>query len=297
MQLTKQQIEESWPLTDVTYGQVLQETGARTVSVITAREGRFVAKVSDQWRSEQVAETHAFIFDFLEGAGFGHVPAILKTKSGRNYQNIEGQPVYILELIEGKTPAQTRENHRLIGEITGSLHMLSGYPHSYLFTVADVMPELSEIAESLPFGPDYAQIVRTLPDFADLPVSLIHGEILGNCIETPDGRIVVIDWDEAGVGTRVLDVGHPLIQVFVSEDLEFDEGNARAFYQGYFAKIALSDVEIDRVFDAGLFYALRYIIYGNTAKRWERVKFAVSHRDMVESVVRDYAYGIGGGGP
>jgi Ser/Thr protein kinase RdoA (MazF antagonist) len=287
MQLSKQLVEKNWPLTDVSVGQVLQEFGERVVTVITAKEGRFVTKVSDQWRSEDVSAEHASIFDFLKQKNFEHVPRILKTKTGRNYQNVHGHPVYILEFIDGREPPRTKANCRRLGEIAGSLHTIRGYPYSYLFSVADVMPELYEIASTLPFGQEYEQIVRTLPDFEALPDSLIHGEILGNCVERPDGGIVIIDWDEAGIGTRVLDLGHPLVQAFLSEDLEFEEENARAFYEGYFSRNSLDDREIDHVFDAGLFYALRYIIYGNTDKRWKRVQFAVENRELLESIIRE----------
>jgi Ser/Thr protein kinase RdoA (MazF antagonist) len=291
MRLSEQLLEKYWPLTDVSLQSVLQASGERVVSVIAAREGRFVAKISDQWHSTEESETHASIFDFLQEAGFGHVPAILKTRTGCNYQKIGDHPVYILDFIAGKEPQRTRENYRRLGEITGELHAIVGYPHKYLFTVADVIPELYEIAGTLSFAQDYARIVKRLPSFQDLPVALIHGEILGNCIQDPAGQMVIVDWDEAGSGTRVLDLGQPLLQVFLSEDLEWDQVGAGEFYEGYFSHIALDDREISRIFDAGLFYALRYIIYGNTEKRWERIQFAVRNRDLLAAVVRDAALG------
>jgi Ser/Thr protein kinase RdoA (MazF antagonist) len=289
MRLTERLVEEHWPLTDVVLGNVLQESGERTVSMISSAEGRFVVKVSDQWRSAQVAERHAFIFEFLREAGLGHVPALVKTRTGRNYQIIGDHPVYILEFIEGVELARTPENCRRLGEIAGALHAIGGYPHNYLFTVADVLPEMLEIAEALRFGREYAQIVKALPDFRDLPVALIHGEILGNCVQRPDGRIVIVDWDEAGIGTRVLDLGHPLIQVFLSEDLDWEGECARGFYEGYFSRVQLDGRELGRIYDAGLFYALRYVIYGNTEKRWKRIQFALRNREWLESVVRDAA--------
>jgi Ser/Thr protein kinase RdoA (MazF antagonist) len=179
-----------------------------------------------------VSAEHASIFGFLKQTGFEHMPRILKTKTGRNYQNVHGQPVYILEYIADSEPPRTKANCRRLGEIAGSLHKVRGYPYSYLFSVADVMPELYEIASTLLFGQEYEQIVRTLPDFETLPVSLIHGEILGNCVKRPDGGIVIIDWDEAGIGTRVLDLGHPLVQAFLSEDLEFESVHRAPFYSG-----------------------------------------------------------------
>jgi Ser/Thr protein kinase RdoA (MazF antagonist) len=289
MQLTNRVIEAIWPLTGVSQRRIQREPGQRAISVISAQEGQFVAKVSDQWHSDEVAQRHAAIFDFLRDAGFAHAPAILKTRAGLTYRTIDGQPVYVLEFVPGRAPVRTPATCRRLGEITGALHLIPGYPHDYLFTVADVVPELFEIAETLPFGRAYARIVRALPDFGSLPVCLIHGEILGNCVETPGGRIVVIDWDEAGTGTRVLDVGNPLFTTVLSEDLAFEEDNARAFYRGYFSKVALTPDEVDHVFDAALFYALRYVIYGDTDKRWQRIQFAVNHRQRFESLIAECA--------
>lgn len=287
--MTEGLVEEHWPLTDIVLGHLVQEFGERTVTVVSSREGRFVAKISDQWRSVQVAERHAFVFEFLRKAGFGHVPALVKTRAGRNYQVIGDYPVIILELIEGAEPVRTPENCRLLGEITGALHTIEGYPHSYLFTVADVIPEMLEIAKTLRFGQEYARIVKMLPDFEDLPVALIHGEIVGNCVQGSNGRIVIVDWDEAGIGTRILDLGSPLFTVFLSEDLDWEGECARGFYEGYFSQVRLDDREIGCIYDVGLFYALRYIIYGNTEKRWERIQFALRNREWLESVVRDAA--------
>jgi hypothetical protein len=201
MRLSDRLVETYWPLTAVSLRQVQREPGERAIAVITAPEGQFVAVVSDQWHSDEVARRHAAIFDFLKDAGFGHAPAILKTRAGHTYQEIDGQPICILEFAPGHPPARTVANWFRLGESTGELHVIRGYPHDYLLTVADVIPELFGIAETLPFGSAYAQIVRTLPDFGALPVCLIHGEVEGNCIQRPDGRIVAIDWDEAGTGS------------------------------------------------------------------------------------------------
>jgi Ser/Thr protein kinase RdoA (MazF antagonist) len=284
--LSEQLLERHWPLTEVSLHEVLQQTGDRVVKVICSREGRYVSKVSDQWRSREVAERHATLFDFLRERGFAHAPTVLKTRTGRNYCEIDGRYVYILEFIEGSQPERTRENYRLLGEVAGLLHTMKGYPHNYLFSVADAVPELYDLAQGLPFGDEYVQIVSTLPDFEHLPVSLIHGEILGNAIQKPDGTIVIVDWDEAGIGTRILDLGHPLIQVFISEDLEFDGERAHAFYRGYSSKVRLTDQEVDHVFDAGLFYALRYIVHGDLGKRWKRINFALRNRHLLMDAFR-----------
>jgi Ser/Thr protein kinase RdoA (MazF antagonist) len=281
-------IETHWPLTGVSFGETLQAFGPRLVRVIMSNEGPFIVKVSDQWHSAETATRHTFIFDYLQDNNFSHAPAILKTKSGRNFQAINDQYALVLPYLPGEAPAKDRETYRRLGEILGHLHALTDYPYPYLFSVADVLPEFFELAKRLPFGEEYIQLVKALPDFEDFPLSLIHGEMIGNAIQTPDDRIIILDWDEAGIGTRILDLGHPLIQVFLSEDLVFDQVGAPAFYQGYFSKGSLTGREREHIFDAALFYALRYVnvIYGDTGKRWQRIKFAVDNRAMLDSAIR-----------
>ena len=146
-------------------------------------------------------------------------------------------------------------------------------------------PEFYDIAQALPFAGAYASYVQSLPDFDTLPRTLIHGEVIGNTLQKEDGTLVILDWDEAGVGPRVFDIGHPLIGTFVTEELQVQGTLIQAFYRGYFSRVALPNQEIQHIFDAALFYALRYIIYGDTQKRWRRIQWATRHRNEIMSIV------------
>lgn len=120
----------------------------------------------------------------------------------------------------------------------------------------------------------------------DLSQSLIHTDIgPHNAIKRHDGSIVLVDWDDAGVGTTILDLGFPLICHFVSEDLIFERENAKAFYDAYFSKRKLSTAERALIFDAGLFFALMYVPYGETQKHWERIKFSLVNKELISSVL------------
>jgi YD repeat-containing protein len=108
---------------------------------------------------------------------------------------------------------------------------------------------------------------------------------LGDAIQKADGTIVAVDWDEAGMGTRVFDPGGSLISGFLSEDLAFDEDGARAFYEGYRSRVHLSDTETVAVFDASLFHALRAVRWANPEARLRRIMWAIEHRARLESVL------------
>ena len=115
------------------------------------------------------------------------------------------------------------------------------------------------------------------------PLDAVEYEIRSSKITEPDGTIVFLDWDEAGKGATVLDPGYMLINGFVSEDLEFDKENAQIFYDSYLTTHSLSEIEKERLFDASLFHALRYIEY-SSEKRWKRIKWAIENRKKLEAL-------------
>jgi thiamine kinase-like enzyme len=107
-----------------------------------------------------------------------------------------------------------------------------------------------------------------------------------NTIQNEGGDFIVIDWDESGIGVSVLDIGQPLINQFISEDLEFFEDKLKAFYQTYFRERKITDEEMNYIFDAGIFWACMYIIYGDTPKRWKRIKWAIENRKKLENLIK-----------
>lgn len=286
MNLSGPFIEATWPLTHVQPGDLLQSFGTRMVQRIRSDQGEFIIKITDQWSSAAVMRRQTAIFSFLQDHHFHPAPQLLATKTGQPAHPLANQYAAILTYHAGKTPPLTTSICHRLGQLTAQLHQLPGYPYPYLFTVADVLPEMLSLAEDQPFAAEYRQLVQNLPNFAAFPTSLIHGEIIGNTVQQANGSLCILDWDEAGIGTRILDLGHPLIQVFISEDLAFNAAGTSAFYNGYFSQGQLIPVEVDHIFDAALFYALRYLIYGNTLKRWQRIQFALEYRDNLIALIK-----------
>ena len=279
--------ENFWPLTNVKIGKILQKSGERIVCEISANEGIFVFKVADPSKTEEKIKLDTFVFDFLKAKSFQNIPTLLKTKEGENYQNLDGKFVYVMERIDGNAPERTPKNWARLGEIAAKLHDISDYPHKTLFTVESEMPKFTETATKLSFAEEYMTLVESLPNFSGLSTSLIHTDIgPHNAVQRKDGVIVLTDWDDAGVGTTTLDLGFPLICHFVTHELEFEKEKASAFYNAYFTKRNLPDKEKALIFDAGLFFALMYIPYGDTEKHWQRIKFAVENKELILSVLR-----------
>lgn len=289
MEITKEQIEVYWPLTQVVFNETLQDTGTRMVKLITTDQGKYIYKVMDDWYTKEALTERLKIFDFLKEKNFKHIQTLLKTKDGQRFQEIDGKFILILEYVDGTEPEKIKENYQQLGKIMGTLNNFTDYTYPCLIPVDAIRPTWPEIAGKVDpsVQEEFLSIANNLPDIDGLPNSLIHFEIIlgRNNIQKPDGTIVFLDWDEAGRGATVLDPGYSLINGFVSEDLEFDKKNAQIFYSSYLATHALTQLEKERLFDASLFHALRYIEY-SPEKRWKRIKWAIENRALLESLYK-----------
>lgn len=284
-QIQSATVEKLWPLSGVSIGKILKTTaGSRTVSVIHANEGLFVCKIADEWKTTAALSKDLQIFDLLPRLGFKHIPKLLKTRQGELFIKNNGTYLYLLEYVGEKHPDATTKTYHKLGIITTQLHSLKRYPHETEFRPQTIIEkDLPTIAKTLPFETEYMKLVESLPAFDKLPGCVIHTDIgPGNTIEKSNEELTLVDWDDAGVGIRVLDIAFPLIQQFISEDCVFAADAARAFYHAYRSKINLSDAEVDAIFPAALLIALMYIIYGDQEKRWARIQWALNNRTTLE---------------
>ena len=250
-------IVQNWPLTNPAI-ELLKKSGERIVYKVSADEGVFIVKISDPAKSEATVLKDTQILRFLEEAGYP-APRLLLSRAGTNYVLHDGKCVYVISYLEGKEPERNVENYSKLGQVTARLHSLQGYTIPTDFTAAAEMPIMLERAKKFGMDAHYAELVKALPDFSRFPGCLIHTDIGShNSIQLATGEIELIDWDDAGIGTRILDLGFPLVCDFVTKDLIFEKGRATAFYEAYRSIITLTDDEKDHLFDAGLFYALSY---------------------------------------
>ncbi len=289
MFLESKDIEAYWPLTGVRLGPILKKTdGNRSVSIIDSNEGKYICKIADEWKTSEYLKKDLLAYELLPARNFHHISKLLKTNNNQPYVEVTGKNVYLLEYVEGENPIPSRITYTKLGGIIAELHSVMDYPYPTQFQpLAIIQNDLPSLVRDQPFQAEYMDIVRSLPDFNALPTTLIHTDVAPvNAIEKSDGEIILIDWDDVGVGVRILDIAFPLIQQFTSEDCEFNTGIAKAFYNAYKAKIQLTDKELDRIFDAALFIALMYIIYGNIEKRWNRIQWSLKNRSTLEQVFK-----------
>lgn len=283
--ITKEILEEFWSLRDVKIEKILQQKAGRLVCKISSKEGSFVFKSHSMNKTEGAVKTETDIFNFLNEKEFTNIPKLLKTKSSKNYQEFKGKLIYIMEYVEGKTPTDTKETWGKFGEIAAKLHKTSGYFQESDFNIKLEIEELKKIAVQFPFQDEYEKILINLPDFEASTKSLIHTDIgPHNAVQKDNGLIILVDWDNSGLGTTILDLGFPLICSFVTKDLNIEKEKAQAFYSAYFSKNNLTEEEKGLIFDAGILFALIYLPYGDVDKNWEKIKYSISNKKLISSV-------------
>ena len=205
---------------------------------------------------------------------------MLPTRDGARFAEVEGSIIVVQERVEGRTPPNAPATWTELGRIARTLNADTTYAQPFAIDPAGAIAELATQARAYPFAKSFLDLVAGLHVLIAQPQALIHGEInLANAIQCPDGRMVLVDWDQAGRGPRALEAGYPLITQFVSINLAIDEAAARAFYRAYTRGEGMDRTEQDTVFTASLFHALRYLPFADTERRWKRILFAIDHRE------------------
>lgn len=279
------QVERLWPLSNVKIESRQGGLDDRVVTVLATGEGRFVLKQSADLAGNRRA---ANVLASLDGT-VAWAPRLVRSNDGSGSVVLGASSAVVMEHIRGVPPLATPENCAALGLAIAELNGLAGEYEPCPVSLGAAREELDSRALRLPSEEHRAQcraLIDSMVDLDSLPTSLIHFDTsLGNAVRRDDGSICLIDWDEAGIGARVLDPGQMLISTFVSEALEVNEDGARAFYRAYRSRIRLSSDELDAIFDASLFHALRLMAWGDQARRWRRIQWASENRDRLLSLV------------
>ena len=97
--------------------------------------------------------------------------------------------------------------------------------------------------------------------FADAPQVLLHNDCHPwNSVVTPDGSVVLIDWEGAGLGPAVIDLGFAALSVatggIVDRLIPADPARLDALLAGYRQQHTLTAGELDHLADAIRFRTL-----------------------------------------
>lgn len=276
----------------------------RAFKVTTANQVYVLRLFKD--RDREKLDSDIAVLKYLEANDF---PAsrIKSTIKGEDIFSYNEQFGIVTSYIDGKHPELNAETIEKIGVLMAQLHSLpisSEIPNS-IWNVIDGRNSINQNIQNLSgekidhwdeIIPQLKQAFDGLPDLINLPKVLIHTDIgPNNSIESPDGKLSLIDWDDGGLGQSVIDIGNVLSQVLISfkdkKSLEpiFDQELARAFFKGYQSVRQLSEEEKQSIIVGMEFAALSYVLLEWIPKialqNWERYKFVRENKELILSLI------------
>jgi len=272
-------VEGLYALQAISLHPLNSESGKQISRVEQADGQRWVLRAYSSLENRNDIFDLATMLLFLETQGY---PAerIVRTMNNEVVATADGYWVLMTTFIEGRTVDYSLPTLRLMGSMLGRLHALNpqiasatglsiptaemlparelAYAMGRLTSVANLVPK------SLLAGYDMlVAAVQSIDRCDDLPTVIIHNDYHpGNIIQTREGQLIPIDWEGAGLGPAVIDMGF-LLASCVSESpwtpqLPPDDRRVIAIVDGYCQHHRLSSKELDRLADAIRFRALVY---------------------------------------
>lgn len=212
---------------------------------------------------------------------------------------------YLTTFVAGSSLPATVDTAWQLGEVTGRLHALetgaAGLPPTP-FTIASERQHFHSLNASpaVHAWDGYAELrddlVRAwdeLPDLDDMPQVLVHTDVLfGNAVQTPEGQAVLIDWDDAGLGPAIQDLGYLLVHESIPlQGAPIESAFVLAVLDGYQTARPLTSVERSRIPEAMLFGALAYVLAPWESRvwlgNWRRARCVLEHRAEIVALLND----------
>jgi len=289
MEITKELIEANWPLTQVVIKPMPLPGKGGTVGIVEAKEGKYTCKIPGSWKTPINLDRDLDAFDFLHNKNFQYISKLLRTKDAKKFIKIGDKLIYLMEFIEGNHPEWwNTSTFSTIGKITAELHSIQGFPFESDYRPDIAISQAIEKAHKFSFKDEYIEVLKSVRPFDNLTKVLMHTEITPrNIIQKSDGSMILIDWDEVGIGPAVLDLGVSLINHFITEeDLAIRRIDAEAYYQSYFALRPMSPEEKTYIFDSGVYWACLWVEFGDIEKRWNKIKWAIENKEKIKALYK-----------
>lgn len=229
-------------------------------------------------QAELPVQTLATLLTTLQGYNY---PAeqIVRTRTGDSLLEYQNWRYLLTTYIQGQAPRYEPHTLHLLGARLGQLHALGtqfDQAHTPLAPagmqpaseLAYALSELHSIAHAVPEAllaryETLVSAIHRIEPFDDLPRTLIHNDCHpGNSVHTANGEIVFIDWEGAGWGPAVVDVGFLLSSCDTVSpwmpSLRPAPQRVQAIIDGYCRYHTLTSIELGRLEDAIRFRALVY---------------------------------------
>lgn len=203
------------------------EHSRRVYRVSTAEQEDMVVREYRTDRLPDHAESQIATLLYLEEVGFA-APRIIRNRSGATSTLTASGILVALSFMEGPCLGFDLPSMESLGEVLGRLHALhvtagSGnglrVPRSTFspeFRVPPALQRLESFANRVPAAwrkayDGFKDTLEKSTALESLPLTLVHSDPFPeNAIRRLDGTVVLLDWDDAGLGQAAIDLGHAL---------------------------------------------------------------------------------------
>jgi len=277
-------IDKISQLVEKNYGvkvQSLEELNERDGQYVLLAEtsgGKLILRLCSPERSYQQVLSDIGVLKLLNEAKFpvSHLHPTITEQRVWEWQT--GSWAYALDYIEGEQPEMDLPTLNWLAQTLAQVHLVVDKPAEFPVKVNwldDLALSISR-AEAASTHPKWGKLARevatnlkALPDLHGLPLGLIHTDAHeGNIVQSPEGKLYLIDWEYTGVGEMVLDVALVLAWLCVwpqesknslfgdaPDKYDFDEEYCRNFLTSYQQIRRLSQREMNQ-----LGVAVRFVI-------------------------------------
>lgn len=263
----------------------------RLIYVVETNGEKFLLRGLPDHISESVIQGNTRAQEYL-GNEKRLAPQINKTLNGSIYTRKSGYWFYLLEYLDGRNMEENEEDEKKLGCLLKIVHSFSDY--QYTSHLNEDKSRFYDWFKDKSFKDEFDRILDNIPDFSLYDRCFIHSDVgPHNSIKTADGKIVLIDLDDAGVGSRFLDLGWPFIMQFVdfnhdTEEMRYRFDLAKAFLRGYYGEQCLEKKEYDLLWQGAIYMHISYMqTYGPYAvdSLWKILVFGMEQKDTLWEMI------------
>lgn len=264
-------------------------SGRRIVYKVNIKNGEVILKGIPTHIDEKIIIGNIKAHEYL-GNLKGLAPKLIYLSDGSTYIKENQYYFYVLEFILGRQLQETTEDEFLLGQAAAKLHELIDYNNNCSFDSEEKKKVFREWFSEHSFKAEYDSIIDGLPNFKEYKQCFIHTDIgPHNALLNNDGKVIFVDLDDAGIGSKYIDIGWPFIMQFVDYNKETHESHyrfdlAKAFLKGYYGAKAITADEIDMIWNGAIYMHISYMqCYGPDAIEplWKILKFGIEQKDKL----------------
>jgi Ser/Thr protein kinase RdoA (MazF antagonist) len=216
---------------------------------------RALAGDEREWMLGQAAA-----LDFVEARGF-RAPRVIRTAAGEPVAVHGAWTGLLLTYVEGAEAGFAPAALEALARHAAELHTLPAdpaMPPSRL-TPVEPLPELPDAirvpAVARPLHRSAMETMRRMAGWRRLPAAMLHGDCWpANAVRGPDGGLTMVDWEGAGWGPPILELGYLLVGAHLGgpqlPELRPDPERIAAVMRGYAGVRRPTAEELDWLPDA-----------------------------------------------